>query len=386
MEDIHARLDAWTEDMRSEVWQRWLWGSDCNAPPLERCCDMNEMHMLGVLVCLGEYARPVPMYHDAICAETVGGPDMIHLQPHMPVKMLSLRETLDQLECLQLNWGPALSECGHNTALEMLRALMARLGEMVQHAYPIVGDSQQQVLDDPQHVTPLPGGAGLGVVSRKSLRHAVCVLLALVRVHHIVSRSEDVPEATDGEINVVVDAMRQHHIESSMDCYNDLQQMVHLAPGQRLAYRTTFCGMFNHVSQVVYFHHPRYCRMPQVDLDKIPESPLHMVPLAMQLVPEIIIVYDDDSRVPLLTTGVMASTADPSNVNPKGPQWCWLVCCGAFFVVDVERKRILGHERLAPLIAYYLRVTGGTVSAAETTGVVTARGQACTPFCHVQLL
>jgi hypothetical protein len=133
---------------------------------------------------------------------------------------------------------------------------------------------------------------------------------------------------------------------------------------------------------VVYFHHPRFCRMPQLELNKIHESPLHMIPLAMQLVPEIVIAYDDDSRVPSLTIGAMASA---SQAAAEQCQWCWLVCCGAFFLVDVARNRILAHDRLAPLIVYYLRITGASITASETTGVA-VRGQACTPFSHVQLV
>jgi hypothetical protein len=35
-----------------------------------------------------------------------------------------------------------------------------------------------------------------------------------------------------------------------MDFYNVLQQMVTLAPGLRLVYRTNFAGMYNDISQV----------------------------------------------------------------------------------------------------------------------------------------
>jgi hypothetical protein len=166
------------------------------------------------------------------------------------VESLSVRETLDQIECLQLHWGPVLSECGQGVAEEMLRALMARLGEIASHAYPVREDGP--VLDDPQHITPLPGagGEGLGILSRKSLRQTICVLMALARVHDITSRAKEVPIASDEEVQCVEMALRQHHIEASMDCFNDLQQMVYLAPGQRLAYRTGFHGMYNDVSQV----------------------------------------------------------------------------------------------------------------------------------------
>jgi hypothetical protein len=502
MEALYTQLPAWDEATRTALWERWLWESDCTAPPLERCFDMNEMHMLGVLVCVGEWHHPVPLYArgECIAPETTGGGDasigVIHLHPHIPVALLSVRETMDQIECLQLHWGPVLSECGHVTALQLLRALMARLGELASHAYPLELDGvvvvvaaaaeaeaaaaaaaaaadnnnrggkkrrtaptpeKKKVLDDPQHATPLPIGltaaarvgartmrrrarmmkkrartmrrathrmmmpAGeavvvveaeeeeeeeeddhddeddtthddssssgeeddndndvgrLGLLSRKSLRQSICVLLALLRVQRIVSRAVEAPPASAAEEHEVVCALRQHHIEASMDLFNDLQQMVHLAPGQRLAYRTAFHGMYNHVSQVVYFHHPRFCRGAQLDLARIPSSPLHMVPLVMQLLPEIALAYDDDAHVPGLTPsrrtannnsagaagasagasaaangdgasgGAAAANGDDATGGGEGGQrqkkqtqqkkgggWHWLVCCGAFFLL-----------------------------------------------------
>ena len=438
MEDIYARLNLWDEREREDLMRRWLWGAECNAPPLERCCDMNEMHIIGILVCLGEHACPVPLYHEALNKESAGGegPDIIFLHPDTPIKCLSLRETLDQLECLQLHWGPTIAECGYEHAARILRAMMSRVGEIAHHAYPAEG----QVLDDPQHTTLLPGSDGLGVISRKSLRQAICVLLALWRVHQIVSQAKDVPETSQAEVNAVVNALRQHHTEASMDCFNELQQMVYLAPGQRLVYRTNFSGMYNDVSQVVYFHNLRFCRKPQMSIERIPESPMHMVPLIMQLAPEITLVYDDDSKIPGLTVGRMAVSAEESCSRSKGKggtadeitimtrnmmmaqrrqyeeqkrqrqqkeeeaseeeeadecaepssfsydaadareevtAWRWLVCCGAFFLLEVRYKiaassqetaperYIWAHERLAPLVAYYLRKTKQSIGASD---------------------
>jgi hypothetical protein len=275
------------------------------------------------------------------------------------------------------------------------------------------------VLDDPQHATPLPpnmlmpmaermeeeeetdttssssssssgsSATRFGLLSRKSLRQAICVLLALLRVHHVVSCAVEAPPASQMEEREVEFALRQHHIEASMDTFNDLQQMVYLAPGQRLAYRTAFCGMYNHVSQVVYFHHPRFCRSAQLDLARIPGSPMHMVPLVMQLLPEITLVYDDDAHIPSLTSKA-------GSASSQG--WRWLVCCGAFFLLDVERGLLLSHERMAVLVAHYLRHTGKSIGASDLGGTTTTtttdsrvvavvpRGGGCTPFNHVRLL
>jgi hypothetical protein len=386
------------EEEDALLWRRWLWGCDCNALPLEQCCDMNEMHALGVLVCLRERTRPVSLFKRPLNEETVGGLSVLHLHVETPVCALSLRELLDQLECLQLNWGPALSDWGPDTALKVLRALMARLGGIAHRAFPVGG----QVLDDTQHVTPLPAAvaAGLGVVSRKSLRQALCVLFALLRVRDVVARAMPVPRATPAEVAEVVQAMRQHHAEASMDTFNTLQQMLYLAPGQRLAYRMNFAGMYNDVSQVVYFHHPRYCRKAQLELPQIPRSPMHMVPLIMQLLPQIGIGYEDDSLVPGLTTTTTAAASAQAE-----PDWLWLGCCGTIFLVDVRRRIVYHHEEeeeeegehegrggMSHLVAHYLRATAQTIAAAEAGGGGGGSASAAllahmvTPCSHVSLL
>ena len=357
------------------LWDEWLWGCDCNAPPMERLFDFNEMHGLGLLVCLHERRRCADARYHAPTA-LPGGPSVVHLFPDRPVSSLSIRETLDQLECLQLHWGPVLLRRGDDDEpLRALRALMARLGELAHHAYPIGAE-----LDDPQHITQLPlctshrdrdEGEVYGIVSRKTLRQAICLLLALCRVHAIaIKASTPDPAAVARFRTPILRALRMHHVESSQDLFDTLQQMVYLAPGQRLAYRTLFSGMYNSVSQVVYFHHPRFSRQPQFpSLAQIPSSAMHMLPLITQLLPDIDIFYDDDTHVPLFMPSLVAGAAAGTI------KWAWLVACGAFFLVDVERDLLLApapecDQPLLPLVAHYLlhNPTISILGAAEEDG------------------
>jgi len=345
MEALYQRLpDRWDEATRAAVWGRWLWDCDGNAPPMEQCYDLNEMHGLGLLVCLGEHARPPALYAQRLDAETVGGPAVVHLHARTPVRALSLRELLDQIECLQLHWGPTLNAWGPVQARAVLRALMARLGEIAHHAYPVGG----AVLDDMQHVTPLPD-AKLGVIARKSLRQTLCVLFALCRVCAIVERAEPAPVY---DTRAVAAALRSHHAEASIDTFNALQQMMYLAPGQRIAYRTHFAGMYNCVSQVIFYHHPRYARQAQRPLAEVARSPMHMLPLITQLLPEIELVYEDDSVVPGLTV-------DP----PKPVGWRWLVCCGAIMLLECESRQVWRASDLGVLVAFYMARTGSAIAA-----------------------
>ena len=338
MEALYASLGHWSPNTLEGLWQKWLWECDCNAPPLEQCCDMNKMHVLGLLCCLGESIAPVAMAQKCINWEIIPDLPVVHLHPSIPISSFSLRELFDQLECLQLHWGPILSlyfqsqqkrsqpnadGCSTTTTttttattapteqlendsdedvdedgsssmpaspLEIIKALMARLGVIAHHAYPTDG----VVLDDPQHTTPLPISASLfessngttaththqtttdifadnnnnnnnnnnegdaskssssrlSIILRKSLRQAICIMFSLLRVQSILSRCIQPPIRPLKELQDISAALKQHHIEASMDLFGELQQMTHLAPGMRLVYRTNFTGMYNHVSQV----------------------------------------------------------------------------------------------------------------------------------------
>jgi hypothetical protein len=406
MDKLYSTLGKWDAETRDGVWHKWLWESDCNALPLEQCCDMNQMHILGILCCLdaafeAETRPPLKIDHTLLPHTPV-----VHLHPNTPVAHFTLRQLLDQIECLQLNWGPVLSatspaaaeaaeaaaadaeavaeEAGaaaaaapeaeaDEAAIEahsIVVALMARLGQLAQHAY--AGDA---TLDDPQHCTQIQ--QDLLIISRKSLRQAVCTLFSMLRVLQILARSEPAQDPTEAECRDVVGSMRQHHVEAAGDLFSEMQQMVYLAPGMRLVYRTNFAGMYNHVSQVVYFHYPSFSRKPHFDLEQIPEEPLHMLPLIMQLIPDIPIAYDDDSHVP----GIF-------DASGEGSAWSWLICCGAFFLVSVQERRIFSAPTLTPLVAHFLRCTGRSLSAAEDDGAATIvrKGETCAPHAHVQLM
>ena len=270
MEELYERAQEWTEQECADAWNEWLWNCDCNAAPSEQCCDMNRMHGFGVLCCVRESLAPGPEYQQSlmeILPEHAG----VHLHSEKPVCEFSLRELFDQIECLQLNWGQIVGWCllapdefteeeepsKKRTAEKLLRAIMARVGFIATHAFE-TSDAENGydgfVLDDPQHTSVLPPQGRMSIISRKSLRQIVCMLLGLARVQDIVRRSVAVPSVPkEIQAQMVLDALKQHHIEASMDFFNGLQQMMQLAPGMRLVYRTNFSGMYNDVSQVPPF-------------------------------------------------------------------------------------------------------------------------------------
>ena len=78
--------------------------------------------------------------------------------------------------------------------------------------------------------------------------------MSLGRAHHIITHAQAAPEITEEQRCLIASLLKQHHVEASMDFFNVVQQMVTLAPGLRLVYRTNFAGMYNDISQVLSFY------------------------------------------------------------------------------------------------------------------------------------
>lgn len=417
---------TWDEQTKKKIWKRWIWETDFNAKPIEQCWDMNEMHICGILCMIRESLVPCEEFFKTTVQiienqgeeeEDSSRVDVLHLHPTKSVCDYSIREVMDQLECFQLHWGKVMSAISYETSFQMLKALMARLGMIAQNACRAEG----AVLDDPQHITALPKISAatllassnenaeetckmLAVVSRKTLRQATCIFAVLFRIHFIVSNAQNAHETVnkleDDEeekkkiYSSILRSMKVHHIEASIDFFNHFQQMVYLAPAMRLVYRTNFAGMYNDVSQVIYFHFPRFARQPQIPLDEIPSSSLHMLPLINQIMPDVLVFYEDDSIIPGITSNI--SSADCEKYRDL--KWAWLVTCSEIFLLEIQSTEdpsqtliyISASKSLAELVFIILKKTGRKVGDdaidVEGVDVVIKQGISLTAHGHVQII
>jgi hypothetical protein len=96
--------------------------------------------------------------------------------------------------------------------------------------------------------------------------------------------------------------------------------------------------MYNHVSQVVYFHNPQYERLPRIGLDKVAMGePMQVLPALCQIHPEISLVYEEDHL-------------DLS--QPTG-KWLWMVLPGRVYLIGPD-ARVYHCENVTSLMRVYL--------------------------------
>jgi hypothetical protein len=157
----------------------------------------------------------------------------------------------------------------------------------------------------------------------------------------------------------IASSIKTYHVEASLDLFNVQQQMFFLAPGQRLVYRHNFSGMFNDISQVIYFHYPDYIRSAQVSLDQMPEHGMNSLSCLMNIIPQLRVMYDDE---PWLPFGLVDSS-----------EWMWIVSNRQIYLWDGRSRRLLGSSGSSSLMLIF-GFFGSALVFAETVHVCYVAG------------
>lgn len=129
--------------------------------------------------------------------------------------------------------------------------------------------------------------------ARKNL-NILMVLLRSVHIHSIVSHpGSALPEHVTGQHMIT-----KHHVFAGSDEFNVISMHWDLPPASVLTYFHDFSGMYNNVSQVVYYNYPTYCkRNPMLSkTDEITNEtlgPLYILPALRQMYPDVDVVYLD---------------------------------------------------------------------------------------------
>lgn len=292
-------------ELPEETWDDWLWRTDPEEKYTPKVL-MNRCQLLGLLICLWKAMQP----SDAASSDHGRFTLM-----KTPVKSMSLRELKDTIANFQIEWPSFLdrlpSTPNPQSCLEAVIALvdqcMTRFGVLCLHA----GD--QAVLDDLSSVEEIKGCLR---ITLSCIRRTVCTFLVIYRHLHLLSVAKQVPSGWH-DLGIT-----KYHVEASSDDFNIMCMHLSLPVAAKLNYKHDFPEMYNHVSQVVFFHNTEYQRIPRVSLEKLPEAdPQHVLPAIMQLYPQIAVHYEED-HIDLFTDG----------------DWMWLVVAGRIYLLDPKRN------------------------------------------------
>lgn len=302
-----------TSELPEEAWDEWLWRTDPEEPYAPDIL-LNRCQLLGLLVCL---------YRGMQGQQTGPSPDVSSRLTLMskPPGAMTLRELKDTMENLQVEWPAFLSRLPSNpNAQANLEAVVGLLDQcLARFGALCLADGDEEIMDDPSSVEPCKANPGRLQITRACIRRTVCTFMVFYRHLHLLAVARPAPNAPcDCGIS-------KYHIEASSDDFNLLCMHISLPVAAKMNYKHDFPGMYNHVSQVVFFHNSEYQRVKRAALEDIASAPPeHVLPALMQLYPEITVKYEEDH-------------IDLSGAT-TGKDWWWLVVAGRIYLVDPGRR------------------------------------------------
>jgi hypothetical protein len=144
--------------------------------------------------------------------------------------------------------------------------------------------------------------------------------------------------------------IKLHHIMASSDDFSKLSMQWDLMPAAKLNYMHDYKGLYNCVSQVIYFHNPEYERRPQERkrIEQVSKGSdgiemVQLIPSIMQMHPDIVVENEE--------TNIFM----PSNKKCKN-KWCWLFMGQTIYLchlVDRQNRQIFHHSNVAVLLHHY---------------------------------
>ena len=306
--DTYSALQT-TLTLPDSVWDEWLWKSD---PEEAYSHDvlMNRCQLLGLLVCL--YKGLTTEAADT----TLDKASRLSLVETPPAQM-SLRELQDTIENFQMEWPAFLQRLPSNpnaqrnleTVVSLLDQCFARFGVLCGQG------GGAETMDSPGSVDGVKGSPGQFQITASCIRRTVCTFLILYRHLHLLAVARPAPD------EYCDCGLSKYHMEASNDDFNLLCMNVSLPVAAKLNYKHDFPGMYNHVSQVVFFHNNDYQRAARLPLEQMPTAPPEQVlPALMQLHPTIQLRYEEDAL----------------ELGPGRGEWTWLVVAGRIYLVDAE--------------------------------------------------
>jgi hypothetical protein len=357
-----------TDAIPDTTWTEWLWKTDPEEPITPGIL-LNRCHLVGLLVSRyqaraimgeerdndgigGTTTASAPAATTSASSKTTPtaatsgssktGDDRMSLMAKSPLCM-TLRELKDTVDNILIEWPRFLQRLGENPkSHENLQAVvglvdkcLARFGHLAENP------GRPETFDDAGCTEPYPGASGGHSgedairLTRTAMRRMLGSFMVIYRHLHLLARAEQV-DPIPFDCGVC-----KHHMEASSDDYFLLCMNMRLPVAARLNYKQDFPGMYNHVSQVVYFHDPQYERQPRVSLDQVPMGdPMQILPALCQLHPEIEIMHEED------------------NVDLSGPtgKWHWVVLPGRVYLAGPD-SRIYHSENVTSLLGVYLQAT-----------------------------
>jgi hypothetical protein len=297
------------------LWESWLWELDATAD-VNAKLPLNHSHLVGLVLCrslaaqlrvcgqaaLGQRAPRLSAAQWATPVRAVVGAEH-SLDAARPYNELAMKAHHEQVTHAQVRIAAMLCELPAATVAQHLAALFAQAGALLAAGGhcggqagggAAAGGGARALLDDPDGLDTLTftqngKSASSPCWTHARIRHQLDVFLVLFRAARIVELAAPPPRG------LPLHELHEFHKEAGMDRFHELGMRYDLPPGAVLSYMHLFSGMFNSVSQVVFYNYPDYVRRVQIDIDELNkgDQPIYALPPLLELEPTTPVFYEE---------------------------------------------------------------------------------------------
>ena len=327
-----STVDSMSRESVNVVMEHWLWHTSISEPCGSKL-PLNESHVAGLLLAQVFARRGLSSLYDflnlVMVSEPEAHPDII--VSSKAVSEMTLRELTDTVNSIQIQWKQVLyEEClreGRNDSFVSLLSIL--LQSFIRFGELSMQPGTSQVLNDMSSVTSC-GSGHLYILTNGYIRRMTNIFQILIRHVELFRMCQFLEEDT-------VDASRapsgcrekiqEFLVEASLDKFYEMSMFSDIPPAARAVYLHEFSGMYNSISQVVYFHNQQYERQRQIKIEAIRKGDCHIHTLAclLQLYPEIQVIYEDDM-------GILCGIESVKTTHVDGRSWAWIVLPGCVYL------------------------------------------------------
>lgn len=339
------------------AWDKWLWGSD-PTEEIHPTAPLNFVHLLGLALARARALTcdmPPVLVHELLLDKRV------HICETCVCNM-KLSELADNIRNMQLLW-PSLVETEDIEYLfRAIDSCFHRFGVLANCAWPPCVLDRPELVDSvnlkqPQESseTELPVGehccqlhncaaafpTASSTVSESAVPPPACVQLStacirramaffLVAFRHLHLR--DVSHTLDPDEPPTTE-MHTHLLSASLDTFFSMSMYFDTPMSSCMEYRHEFTGMFNSITQVMYYNNPDYQRRPQKNFEDIVNGaqPIHILPLFLQIYPTVHVVHEEDALPAGFSTP--KHTEHPVKLDQNQAAWAWFIVPGRIYLM-----------------------------------------------------
>jgi hypothetical protein len=301
------------------VFHHFLWGSN----PFEAYHPevlYNRNHLLGILICRHCYSTNTP--------ETLQVTADRFILSDIPPHKMTLKQIKDTLANIQFEWPLFLLKSPTEHSIQavkwLLEACTSRIGEF------LTNPMSDEILNDIQDTQPHLKTTDK-TLSPSATRRLLGSILLIHRHIYLYSHCEEVDLAPG---TICDTGVTMYHHEASTEHFHKLCMHYSLPIAGKIHYKHDFPGMYNDVSQAVFFHDNNYKRTNREPYTTT--NPLHLLPSVSLLYPEITIKFEDD-------------LFDPTK-SDQG--WYWILLPQRIYLVSPE-PQIYYSDNLTVLVKIY---------------------------------